>query len=316
MSSEKPLVTVVTPTLDAERFLEDCVLSVLGQDYPNIEYLVVDSGSTDPTREILKKYEGRLRTITAPRQGPAAAIHVGLSQARGSILAWLNADDKYEPGAVRSAVSAFAAEPQTEIVYGDAAWIDERGAEIGTYPTIPFNATALAYDCFIGQPAAFFRVSAYRECPLDSSLSLSFDYDLWIRLAARGRCFQYVPQRLAFSRMHRESLTFRCRPQVFEVTMNLLKKHYGYVPLPWILSYLSFRRDGRDQFFEPLRGSYSVFAASLPFGIGLNRGRSLRFIGDWTSTAYEAILRRVSPLLFPPSQNVGKRQSAMTFWRA
>jgi glycosyltransferase involved in cell wall biosynthesis len=296
MPSAAPLVTVVTPTWNAGRFLEESIQSVLDQDYPNIEYLVVDSHSTDNTRDILRKYAGRLRTIQAKRLGPASAINTGLSQARGSILAWLNADDTYEPQAVRSAVAAFMEHPDADVVYGDARWIDQNGAVIGTYPTIPFESSMLERDCFISQPASFFLASAYRECTLDPSLPLSFDYDLWIRLTKNGRLFKYVPERFASSRMHRECLTLSRRREVFDVTMALLKKHYGYIPLSWIFGYLSYRRDGRDQFFEPLQYSAAVFAASLPFGIAVNRTEPLRLVREWAQTVRHGVRQRFSRL--------------------
>jgi glycosyltransferase involved in cell wall biosynthesis len=296
MLSDVPLVSIVTPTFNAGRFLKESIESVLGQDYPNIEYLVVDSHSTDDTQDILRRYAGRLRTIHAERLGPASAIHTGLSQARGSILAWLNADDRYEPGAVRSAVAAFLEQPNADIVYGDAWWIDHNGAVIRPYPTTPFEPKALERCCFISQPAAFFRASAYHECSLDPSLSVSFDYDLWIRLTKSSRRFKYLPQRLASSRMHRECLTLSQRREVFEVTMALLKKHYGYIPLSWIFGYLSYRRDGRDQFFEPLQYRASVFAASLPFGIAANRTEPLRVVRDWASTMGRGVRQRFARL--------------------
>jgi glycosyltransferase involved in cell wall biosynthesis len=300
MPAETPLVSVVTPTLNAGRYLKDAIESVLGQDYPHIEYLVVDSHSTDDTRDILRKYAKRLRVIRAPRLGPASAIHTGLSEASGSVFAWLNADDRYEAGAVRSAVTALLDQPSADIVYGDARWTDADGTDIGRYPTIPFDAAVLARDCCISQPAAFFRASAYRECPLDPALPVSFDYDLWIRLAARGRRFEYLPQPLACSRMHRECLTLAQRRQVFEVTMALLKNHYGYIPISWIFGYLSYRRDGRDQFFEPLRNSATVFAASLPIGIAWNHRQPLRVIRDWTSTAARGLRERFGSAFAEP----------------
>jgi glycosyltransferase involved in cell wall biosynthesis len=285
MLADPPLVSVVTPTLNAGRFLKESIDSVLGQDFPNIEYLVVDSESTDDTQSILDSYSGRLRTIRTGRMGPAAAIHLGLSQARGSILAWLSADDRYEPHAVSTAVAALMTNRQADVVYGDAWWIDHNSAVIRPYPTRPFDSSVLEHDCFISQPASFFRASAYQSCCLDESLPVSFDYDLWIRFTKMSRRFLYLPQHMANSRMHRKCLTLAHRREVFEVTMALLKKHYGYVPLSWIFGYRSYLKDGRDQFFEPLRYSPFVFAAALTDGIGRNRVQPLRFVREWVRTA-------------------------------
>jgi len=296
MLSQPPLVSIVTPTYNAGRFLKESIESVLDQDYPNIEYLVVDSHSTDDTESILNRYSGRLRIIRTLRQGPASAIHTGLSQAQGSIIAWLNADDKYAPQAVRSAVEAFLEQPDADVVYGDADWIDAGGGLIRRYPTIPFDPRVLERDCFISQPASFLRASAYRDCTLDESLPVSFDYDLWIRLARLRRGFQYIPRKLASSRMHRECLTLAQRRQVFEVTMDLLKRHYGYIPLSWIFGYLSYRWDGRDQFFEPLRFSLGVFAASVSLGIAWNPTKPVRVVRDAAVTAARGLRRQFSNL--------------------
>jgi hypothetical protein len=190
----------------------------------------------------------------------------------------------------------FMQSPDVAVVYGDANWINENGAVIRRYPTIPFDSRALAHDCFISQPAAFFRASAYRECALDESLPVSFDYDLWIRLAMRQRRFRYVPQTLACARMHRGCLTLTRRPQVFEVTIGLLKRHYGYIPLSWIYGYLSYRHDGRDQFFEPLRFSARVFLSSVLRGFVWNRNRPLRALREAASMACCGLWRHLARL--------------------
>ena len=291
MSWDLPLVSIVTPAYNAGRFLEEAIESVLRQDYPNIEYTVVDSESNDETQEIISRYRGRFRAIGTPRQGPAAAIHAGLSQSNGSILAWLNADDTYQPGAVRTAVEALLEHPEADVVYGEACWIDERGAPLRPYPTMPFQPSALARDCFICQPAAFFRAPAYAACALDASLIVSFDYDLWISMSLRGCHFVHVPRCLANSRMHPGNLTLSRRGEVFDVSMALLGKYYGYVPFLWVFGYVAYKRDGRDQFFEPLRYSPVTYAASLPFGLSLNRGHAVRYFAEWAWTPFRGILR-------------------------
>src|SRR5579871_5968816 len=179
----QPLVTIVTPSYNMAASLSATIESVLTQDYPHIEYIVVDGASTDSTLELLPRYAGRLRYTSEPDNCPADAVHKGLAQARGEIVAWLNADDTYEPGAVRRAVDYLTNHPEIDIVYGDGWWIDEHGRQIRLYPSLPFNASELERDCFICQPAAFIRAGAYKGCPIDPTLKASFDYDLWIRMA-------------------------------------------------------------------------------------------------------------------------------------
>ena len=274
-------------------FLPATIESVLSQDYTRIEYIIMDGGSTDGTIELLKKYDGRLRYITSRDGGPADAIDRGFAQAKGDILAWLNSDDTYEPGAVRSAAEFLMAHPEIDVAYGEGYWIDESGVRIGQYPTKQFDASALKADCFICQPAAFIRSRAYRDCKLDPGLTLSFDYDLWIRMAAQRHRFAFIPQHLANSRMHSHCKTLEQREAVFQVSMDLLRRHYGYIPFAWVLSYATFRIDGRDQFFEPFRPSLLKYLASLPVGLWYNSAKPFRYFGEWFSVGLNSAIRRL-----------------------
>src|SRR5688500_6712732 len=121
MSRPEPLVSIVTPSFNHARFIEATIESVLSQDYPRIDYLVMDGGSTDGTLDVLRRFEGRLRWVSGPDGGQAAAINDGFRCTSGEILAWLNSDDLYEPGAVSAAVRAFEERPHAGLVYGDAA---------------------------------------------------------------------------------------------------------------------------------------------------------------------------------------------------
>lgn len=290
--SALPLVSIITPTYNMAKYLTETIESVLSQDYPNIEYIVVDGASTDGSLDILERYQGRLRYFSEPDRGPSDAAWKGFRQARGEIFAWLNADDTFLPGAVRKGVEYFQAHPETDVVYGEGWWIDESGATIGRYPTLPFDAKVLERDCFICQPASFIRATAYRRCELDPSVNRSFDYDLWIRMAKAGIRFDAIPQYLANSRMHTGAKTIYERDSVFQASMDLLKRHYGYIPLPWIFGYTAYRLDHRDQFFEPLRYNAWKYLASLPVGLWYNRGKPLRFMTEWLVKGGSELVRR------------------------
>ena len=162
-SAPEPLVTIVTPCLNAERFLEQTIRSVLEQDYPHIEYLVMDGGSTDGTLDILRKYEQYLQWESAPDRGTADAMNRGFALGKGEILAFLNADDLYHPGAISAAVRALRENPEAAGIYGDAWWIDDTGARIAPYPVRDFDRALLERECFICQPATFFRRQALRK---------------------------------------------------------------------------------------------------------------------------------------------------------
>jgi glycosyltransferase involved in cell wall biosynthesis len=118
--AEEPLVTIVTPSYNMGAFLSETIDSVLSQDYPRIEYLVMDGGSTDGTVGILRRYGNRLRYLSAPDHGAADAINRGCESSQGSIFAWLNADDRYLPGAVSAAVRQLMAAPGVAVAYGEA----------------------------------------------------------------------------------------------------------------------------------------------------------------------------------------------------
>lgn len=285
---DDPLVTIVTPSLNMARFLPAAIESVLSQEYPRIEFLVVDAGSTDGSLEILERYRGRLQYTSEPDKGPSDAIHKGFQRARGDILAWLNADDTFQPAAIRRAVDYLAAHPEVDVVYGDGWWIDEDGQPIRPYPSRPFDARVLERDCFLCQPSTFLRASAYRSCPLDPRQKMSFDYDLWIRMAAAGYRFAYLPEHLANTRMHRDALTLSARQEVFRASMDLLRRHYGYVPFSWIFGYAALRVDGRDQFFEPLRPTIGKYLLSFPLGLRYNRSRPVRYLKEWISVPLRA----------------------------
>lgn len=278
-----PAISIITPSYRMAPFLEQAIRSVLGQDVDSFEYAVLDGGSTDGTLEILKKFGDRMKWRSQPDGGAAAALREGFQAATGEILGWLNADDVLCPGALKTVLSAFRDNPDAVAVYGGGVWTDEAGTEIDAYPTAEFSLELLARECFICQPACFFRASAYREVGgIDPDLRSAFDYDLWIRLARLGR-FVHVPERLAQSRMHRSNKTLGQRGEVFREGMAVLEKHFGYVPASWIYSEQVWLRDGRDQFFEPHRPSLAAFLASLPEGLRRNPRHRARYVTDWLS---------------------------------
>ena len=181
-----PPVSLVTPSYNARPYLRAAIESVLGQDYPHIEYLVMDGGSTDGTLELLKEFGAQLRWESGQDDGQADAIARGFEQTSGAILGWLNADDVLKPGAVRAAVEAFRANSSAALIYGDADFIDASGRTLGPCTVVePYSRHRLLhYGDYIIQPAAFFTRQAYQAVGgLDKSLHWAMDWDLWIRLS-------------------------------------------------------------------------------------------------------------------------------------
>jgi len=297
IGQEGPLVSIVTPSYNMAGCLKETIESVLSQNYPRIEYIVMDGGSRDGTLAILEGYQGRLRYVSTPDGGAADAINRGFQMTHGSIFAWLNADDTFLPGAIATAVRHLSAHPEAGAVYGEGFWVDRAGKILRRYPTLPYDRSRLERECFICQPTCFLRSSVFREAGLlDASLVTAYDYDLWIRIARRHR-FQTVPDYLATSRMHKSNKTLSQRGKMFREVCGLLKRHYSYVPATWIYGHCVYLLDGRDQFFEPFHASAASYAISLPVGWCHNWRHPRRYWRDWFSLS-EAGRRSLVDLLW------------------
>jgi glycosyltransferase involved in cell wall biosynthesis len=220
-------VTIVTPTLNQRRFIEATIDSVLSQDYPAIQYIVIDGGSTDGTCELLRKYEGRLQWISEPDRGQSDAINKGFRRARGEILAWLNSDDTYLPGAVRAAVGHLAAHPNCAMVYGDGFLIDEDGRVTRRFQaTGPFDLWRLVYVIdYVLQQSAFFRRDAAEAVGLlDERLHWGMDWDLFIRIGKRFRV-DYLPVAMANLREHGTAKTFSGGTRRLAELVDVMHRH-------------------------------------------------------------------------------------------
>lgn len=181
-----PLVSIVTPSFNQAPFLEETIRSVLDQDYPRIEYIVVDGASTDGSQEIIRRYQDRLAYWTSePDLGQTDAINKGFSLAHGDVLAWLNSDDTYRPGAVQEAVGYLHDHPDIGMVYGHAFYIGQASQILAPYPTGPTDLRGLRRGVTtIPQQAMFFRSKLWRMVgPLDPTFYYAMDYDLWVRIA-------------------------------------------------------------------------------------------------------------------------------------
>ncbi|HTX92050.1 MAG TPA: glycosyltransferase family 2 protein [Anaerolineales bacterium] len=203
MMSEQLLVTIVTPSYNQARFLEATLRSVLDQDYPNLEYLVVDGASNDGSVDIIRRYADRLAWwVSEKDSGQSEAINKGLKRARGEFIGWLNSDDVYLPGAVTAAVAAFRSHPQAGLVYGDALAIDADGRTFNVMRARPYTLADLMAFNIICQPAAFMRRSVLEQVNyLDPAYHLLMDNLLWMCMAQKAPIV-YVPQTWAAARYH------------------------------------------------------------------------------------------------------------------
>lgn len=198
-----PLVSIVSPSLNQAQFLEQAIQSVLGQGYQRLEYIIVDGGSTDGSAEIIRRYADRLAWwVSELDTGQAEAINKGLRRARGEIVAWLNSDDVYLPGAVAEAVRAFQAYPEAGLVFGNVLAIDEAGRTLNLLRYGDWNLADLMAFRIIGQPAVFLRRSALEQAgSLDTSYHYLLDHELWLRMAQVSG-MRYLPKTLAAARYH------------------------------------------------------------------------------------------------------------------
>ncbi len=234
----RPLVSIVTPSFNQGRFIKRTVDSVLTQTYDNIEYVVIDGGSTDETIEILESYGNRLTWISEPDEGQTDAINKGFKLVKGSIRAYLNSDDVLLPGAVLKVVNYFQNYPNCDLVYGRANYIDEKDQVIGQYNTATYSFERLMCDCCVCQPAAFWRSSLAKSIgPFDSKLDYVMDYEYWLRAATLGAGIHDIPDFLANSRLYPETKTLSARKSIYKEIFRVCLDAGGYVSLSYVVGF-------------------------------------------------------------------------------
>jgi glycosyltransferase involved in cell wall biosynthesis len=203
--SSGPLVSVVTPSFQQAAFLERTLLSVLQQDYPQVEYHVCDGGSADGSVELIRKHEARLASWRSePDSGPAAAINRGFARSRGEIMAWLNSDDQLVPGAIGFVADYFARHPEVDAVYGHRLVVDERDWQVGRWVLPRHDARMLLWADYIPQETLFWRRGLWEKtgAALDESFKFAFDWDLLLRFQKAGGRIVRLPWFLGCFRVH------------------------------------------------------------------------------------------------------------------
>jgi len=214
MNRSWPKISIVTASFNQACFIEETIKSILTQDYPNFEYIVMDGGSTDGTLEILKKYDKKIFWRSEKDKGQGDAVNKGLKMATGEILAYLNSDDTYEPGALRVVANFFLNNPQKMWVFGKCRIIDADGEEIRKIITLyknfwlkRYNYKTLLVLNYISQPAVFWRREAYEEIgEFNIEEFWELDYDYWLRLGKRYKP-GFIDKYLANFRVHKKAKT-------------------------------------------------------------------------------------------------------------
>lgn len=196
-------LSIVTPSFNQGQFLEQTILSVINQDYPNVEHLIIDGGSTDNSIEIIRKYENHIAYwVSEPDEGHRYALKKGFDKATGDIVAWQNADDYYEPNLFARVIHIFEQHPKVDLVYGNVRIIDENGRGIGELRYVPTTLWATLMEGFtLNNQAAFFRRSLWDAMGGIQFQDYFFDYDLFLRTLRIAHPY-FIHQTLGNYRKH------------------------------------------------------------------------------------------------------------------
>jgi len=227
---KKPLISIVTPSYNQGKFIEDTLLSVKNQKYTNIEHIVVDGGSTDKTLDILEKNEGKynLKWISEPDKGQSDAINKGFERVNGEIIGWINSDDLYfDKEVFTDVVRSFSKWEEVDVIYGDHVVIDEKNLIKRVRYTIPwFNHGRLLIHDFINQPSTFFKREVIDRCRLDVNIDLPMDYEFWLKISKNGINFRHCNRIISCHRRYRSAKTQARWNEMIEATKKL-QQRYG-----------------------------------------------------------------------------------------
>lgn len=226
-------ISIITPSFNQGKFIEETIKSVLGQKYPSLEYIVVDGGSTDNTRDILKKYTGKITWISEKDNGQSDAINKGMRMAHGDILAFLNSDDLYAKGTLQKIAQFFTDHPKARWVSGDYYIINSKKKKIRLFVKwykrflrLFSSYSLLSLTNFVIQPSTFWKREVFNKVGLfDTDLPYEMDYDYWLRIRKKYQLF-HLEEVLSFFRLHDSSKSgFQYKKQ-FKEEIRVLKKHH------------------------------------------------------------------------------------------
>jgi glycosyltransferase involved in cell wall biosynthesis len=214
--SDLPKISIVTPSYNQGKFLRETIESILNQDYPNLEYFIIDGGSTDNSVEIIREYEDRITWwVSEKDNGQSDALNKGFSRAQSHFLTWVNSDDLLLPGALRKVGEFIIQNPQVRWISGNSIWIDAEGRII-RFANLPGCNRFLASMglLVIGGPSTLFSNGLYRKAgKFKENLFFTMDCDMWWRFYKSGVCFKHIPEYLMAYRLHEGS---KCSASLFD----------------------------------------------------------------------------------------------------
>jgi len=246
MNKKFPRISIITPSFNQGEFIGETLRSVVNQNYPDLELIVMDGGSTDQTVSVLKQFADQNASNTSLRfiwksehdGGQAAAINKGLKIATGDILAYLNSDDTYEHQTLKFIGQYFQNHPKVQFVYGHGKLIDQKGKFIGMYNDFQVNFTVLHGSCPISQPTAFWTRKVLDKIGFfDASFNYTMDYEYWVRVSKKFRMI-YLPEVLASTRIHPAAKTSSQTQKLYRDAIRVQKKYYKTVHHDWIFTYV------------------------------------------------------------------------------
>jgi len=246
-SKKSPRITIVTPSYNQGKYIERTIKSVLDQKYSNLEYIIMDGGSTDNTVSILKKYSKNIIWESKKDKGQANAINKGLKIATGSIVAFLNSDDTYEPGTLQKVANFFINNPQEYFLYGKGKHIDENNKYIEDYPNGPADYLFLHEQCRICQPTTFWKSEIINDIGyFDESLNYALDYDYWIRVSKKYN-LNYLNEYLGNTRFYKNTKTSGQKVPFHNEIIRVQQKHYLTVNESWIFALIHVELEKIDR---------------------------------------------------------------------
>ena len=291
-------ISVVTPSFNQGIFIERTIQSILSQNIPDLEYMVVDGGSTDETLDILRCYEKHLRWISEKDNGQGDAVNKGIRATSGKIIGWLNSDDIYYPGALSTVLSYFERHPEVSVLFGNADHIDINDNVIEPYYTEDWNYERLKEICFLCQPSVFFRRRLTESAGLlDDCLQYCMDYEYWLRLG-RFTPFIRLNCTLAGSRMYDENKTLGSRVAVHHEINDMFYDNFGLVPKKWIYGYAHAIVDqkGYDRMnpWGNLKYVWTLIKGSIASLLHWKQGvsvRDIRMLISWGICSFKYVIR-------------------------